>query len=156
MTPHQVQLVQTSFAQLQPVASDAAALFYTNLFEADPQLRPLFKGVIADQGERLMGMIGSAVGLLDRPAALLPVLRMLGARHLAYGVQTHHYATVGSALLKTLGQGLGEGFSADHHDAWATLYGVISRSMQQGAAESIAPPVMASGPQARKTWADAV
>jgi hemoglobin-like flavoprotein len=143
MTPQQVQLVQASFAQLQPIASDAAALFYSNLFEASPELRPLFKGVMADQGERLMGMIGSAVGLLDRPDALLPVLRMLGARHLGYGVQQQHYALVGSALLKTLGQGLGDGFDADVHDAWETLYGVISQTMQQGAAASHAPLAMA-------------
>ena len=54
-----------------------------------------------------MAMIGKAVGMLDRPAALLPVLRALGARHAEYGVVQGHYATVGASLMKTLEQVLG-------------------------------------------------
>ncbi|WP_394791427.1 globin family protein [Rhodoferax sp.] len=133
MTPADITLIRSSFALVQPIAPQAAALFYDNLFAADPQLRPLFQGSMAHQGERLMTMIASAVGLLDRPDALLPVLRNLGARHVGYGVLPRHYDTVGAALLKTLGQGLGEAFTPATHDAWAALYGVVSRSMQEGA-----------------------
>ena len=136
MNPHQIDLVRSSFALVQPIASQAAALFYDNLFEADPALRPLFKGSMTDQGQRLMGMIGSALGLLDRPAALLPVLRTLGARHAAYGVKEQHYDTVGAALLKTLAQGLGAAFTGETRDAWAELYGVIGGTMLQGARET--------------------
>ena len=139
MTPEHISLVRSSFALVQPIAPQAAALFYDNLFAADPQLRPLFHGSLEHQGERLMKMIGGAVGLLDRPDALLPVLRNLGARHVGYGVQDRHYDTVGAALLKTLGQGLGEVFTAQTRDAWAAMYGVVSRTMQEGAQT---PPVL--------------
>ena len=71
MQPHHIDLVRSSFTLLQPVASQAAALFYDNLFEADPSLRALFRGNMAHQGERLMSMIGSALAALDRPACLL-------------------------------------------------------------------------------------
>jgi len=40
----QKALVQTSFAQVRPIADAAAALFYRRLFELDPTLRPLFNG----------------------------------------------------------------------------------------------------------------
>ena len=135
MTPHQITLVRDSFGRVQPIATQAAALFYANLFDADPSLRPLFRGDMAQQGERLMSMIGAAVGLLERPAALMPVLRSLGARHAGYGVRVEHYATVGAALLKTLQQGLGEAFTADVHDAWAAMYGIVSRTMMEAARE---------------------
>ncbi|MEP6739124.1 MAG: globin family protein [Caldimonas sp.] len=138
MNRQQIALVRSSFALVQPIATDAAALFYTHLFEADPSLRQLFHGDMTHQGQRLMGMIGSALGLLDRPAALLPVLRSLGARHAGYRVEPAHYAVVGQALLKTLEQGLGPAFTAETREAWVDLYGVISGTMIEGASASMA------------------
>ena len=135
MDVQQISLVRSSFALVQPIASDAAALFYDNLFRADPSLRPLFEGDITHQGQRLMGMIGSALQLLDRPAALLPVLRSLGARHAGYRVREEHYDTVGSALILTLEQGLGAAFTPEARAAWIELYGVIAGTMREGARE---------------------
>ncbi|MDO9355403.1 MAG: globin family protein [Solirubrobacteraceae bacterium] len=129
MTPQQIDLVRSSFALVQPIAHPAAALFYNHLFEADPALRKLFRGDMAQQGERLMTMIGAAVGLLDRPATLMPVLQQLGARHGGYGVVDAHYATVGGALLLTLEQGLGEAFTPETRAAWTAMYGIVSQTM---------------------------
>lgn len=133
MTPTQIQLVRSSFEQLAPQASQAAALFYGNLFEADPSLRKLFTGDMGTQGQRLMTMIGMAVRMLDQPGALLPALRSLGARHETYGVTTDHYDTVGAALLKTLGQGLGPAWTAEAAAAWTRAYGIIRATMLDGA-----------------------
>ena len=141
MTPHQIALVQRSHAALRPIATEAAALFYANLFRHDPALRGLFRDAdLVAQGERLMTMIGQAVALLDRPATLLPVLRTLGARHGGYGVRSSHYATVGGALLETLAQGLGDAWNEELKDAWATVYGVIATTMQEGAATAAPRP----------------
>jgi hemoglobin-like flavoprotein len=140
MNATQIDLVRSSFARVQPIADAAAAIFYEKLFGIDPTLRPLFKGDIAAQGQRLMSMIAAAVRLLDRPEQLLPVLRGLGARHAGYGVQESHYATVGEALVDTLREGLGAAFTAEVCDAWITAYGVIARTMQEGAREAAAIP----------------
>jgi len=139
MNRSQIDLVRNSFALVQPIAPQAAVIFYDRLFAADPSLRQLFKGDMAHQGERLMSMIGSALGLLERPDALMPVLRSLGARHAGYGVQAQHYDTVGDALLGTLEQGLGESFTPEVRAAWVTLYGVISQTMQAAAAAAQEP-----------------
>ena len=135
MHQQQVDLVRNSFALVLPIRTQAAALFYAQLFEADPALRPLFRGDLAQQGERLMDMIGAAVGMLDRPATLMPTLRALGRRHAGYGVRDDHYDTVGAALLKTLELGLGEAFTGEVRAAWATLYGVIQSTMMEAARE---------------------
>jgi len=138
MQAHQVQLVRSSFALVQPTATQAAALFYNNLFAADPSLRALFRGDMAHQGDRLMSMIASAVGLLDKPQVLLPVLRNLGARHGSYGVVDTHYATVGGALLLTLEQGLGDAFTSEVREAWTAMYGVVSRTMIEASRAPVA------------------
>ena len=134
LQPSHIALVRQSFAQVAPIADSAAGLFYSNLFEADPGLRQLFRGDMQAQGAKLMQMIGAAVGLLDKPEQLMPVLRHLGARHAGYGVQTAHYDTVGAALIKTLGQGLGTAFTDEVKQAWLLVYGVVASTMLAAAA----------------------
>ena len=90
---------------------------------------------MAHQGHRLMGMIGSAPGRSSNCRALLPVLRSLGARHAGYQVRPEHYDTVGTALILTLEQGLGAAFTPEARAAWVELYGVIARTMLEGARE---------------------
>jgi hemoglobin-like flavoprotein len=128
----QKALVQTSFAQVRPIADAAAALFYRRLFELDPTLRPLFKGDLKEQGRKLMDMLTLAVKGLDRPEALLPALAALGRRHAGYGVNKHDYETVGEALLWTLEQGLGPSFTPDIREAWTALYRFVADTMRNG------------------------
>jgi hemoglobin-like flavoprotein len=129
MTPEQITLVQDSFNKVVPIADQAAALFYQNLFETDPALKPLFKGNMEEQGKKLMQMIAVAVSKLNDLPTLVPVLQNLGKRHAGYGVVNAHYDTVGAALLKTLGQGLGDAFTSDVKAAWTTAYGVMAKTM---------------------------
>jgi len=136
MNAAQIQLVQTSFDQVRPIAVTAAELFYKRLFILDPSLRPMFKGDMAHQGRMLMSMLSAAVNGLTNLTALVPVVRQLGARHANYGVRGEHYATVGSALLWTLEQGLGDAFTLDIRKAWTIAYGVLASTMQAGATEA--------------------
>ena len=136
MNSEQISLVQTSFEDVRPIAVVASELFYGRLFVLDPSLRPLFKGNMADQGRMLMSMLSSAVNGLTRLDTLAPVLRNLGARHVAYGVLDAHYETVGSALLWTLEQGLSEKFTPAVREAWTLAYGLLSSTMQAGARDA--------------------
>ncbi len=138
MTPEQIQLCKSSWAKVEPIADDAAALFYGNLFEADPTLKNLFKGDMVEQGKKLMEMITAAVRLLDRLDQLVPVVEKLAVRHVDYGVEASHYDTVGAALLKTLEMGLGEAFTEEVKAAWAAAYGILASTMTKAAYEEVA------------------
>jgi hemoglobin-like flavoprotein len=129
MDPTTINLVQTSWAQVVPISEVAGPLFYSNLFEADPSLKALFKGNMDDQATKLMQMISAAVGKLNDLDTLVPILQQLGARHSGYGVVPAHYATVGGALLKTLDQGLGEAFTPEVKQAWTNVYTVMADVM---------------------------
>jgi hemoglobin-like flavoprotein len=130
---HQIKLVQDSFERLEPIAPQAAALFYNNLFAIDPALRPMFPGDMAAQGAKLMDMIGAGVRLLGDPERLVPVLRALGRRHDAYGVRDDHYVTVGVALMWTLEKGLGPVFTPSVRAAWRIAYQFMADQMMRGA-----------------------
>ena len=133
MNEHTIGLVKESFDLVEPMASEVGALFYANLFRADPALKPLFKGDMRVQGDKLVQMIATAVGKLDQPEVLLPVLRQLGLRHAGYGVVDSHYDTVGAALIKTLAQGLGPAFSDEVREAWLEVYAIVATTMKSAA-----------------------
>ncbi len=134
MNEHTIALVRESFDLVEPIAPQAGALFYANLFEADPSLQGLFRGDIAAQGAKLMQMIALAIAKLDQPELLMPVLDQLGRRHAGYGVHDAHYDTVGAALLKTLYQGLGVAYTAEVEAAWIEVYGALAARMKEAAA----------------------
>jgi hemoglobin-like flavoprotein len=149
MTPEQNQLVRDSFAQIKPIAPQAAAMFYARLFELDPSLRALFKGDMAAQGQKLVAMIATAVAGLDAPAALIPALRALGERHRSYGVRADDYETVATALLWTLEKGLGAGFTPAVKHAWLACFTLIAGEMKSAAAlhtPAITPSAVPSRP----------
>ena len=133
MTPRQIELVQSSWQLVVPVAEDAAQLFYVRLFSLDPSLKSMFRGDMTEQGKRLMAMIDFAVKALTRLDSLLPGLRALGERHGRYGVRDEHYDTVAEALLWTLQKGLGEAFTPEVKQAWVAAYGVLSSTMKDAA-----------------------
>jgi nitric oxide dioxygenase len=105
MTPREIQLVRSSFAQVAPVADQAVALFFVRLFELEPALRGRLPDELAVQGGRVGDRFRAWVAALDRteaPAAAGP-----------------HAAAVGSALLWTLERVLGPRFTPELRAAWA-------------------------------------
>jgi nitric oxide dioxygenase len=145
-----INLVQTSFEKVAPIADVAADLFYTRLFEQDPSLRAMFPADMAEQKKKLMQMLTVAVRGLGRLNEIVPVVQALGRRHAGYHVKPEHYATVGAALLWTLEQGLGAGFTPEVRAAWTDVYTVLADTMiaAQREAESAAPS-QRTPPQAR-------
>ena len=133
MTPREKSVVRETFAQVAPIADEAAALFYGRLFELDPTLKTLFKIDMREQGRKLMQMIGLAVSKLDALNELVPAVQELGRRHAGYGVKDVDYDTVGAALLWTLHQGLGPAFTPEVKSAWTTVYGVLASTMKAAA-----------------------
>ena len=129
MTEEQIALVQKSFADVVPIAEDAAAIFYDQLFKIAPQTRPLFKGDMREQGRKLMGMLATVVNGLHKLDTILPAARALATRHVQYGVTADHYAPVGEALIATLRAGLGASFDPKTEDAWRAAYAALSNVM---------------------------
>ncbi|MEM7362508.1 MAG: globin family protein [Pseudomonadota bacterium] len=134
MTPDQITMVKDSWQQVTPIADQAAQLFYDHLFEKNPQLKPLFKSDMKSQGKKLMTMITTAVNSLDKLEVILPAVEDLGKRHVGYGVVDDHYDAVGTSLLWTLEQGLGDAFTEDVKEAWTETYVALAGVMKQAAA----------------------
>ncbi len=133
MTPSQIDLVQESFRKVAPIADTAAELFYGRLFEIAPQVKPLFRGDMKQQGKKLMGTLAVVVGGLRDLPSILPAAQSLARRHVDYGVKAEHYPPVRAALLWTLEQGLGADFTPEVEAAWSDAYGLLSSVMIEAA-----------------------
>ena len=129
MTSDQIALVQESFAIVLPIKEAAARLFYGRVFETAPQARALFKNDMDEQGRKLMATLAVVVAGLRDLDAVVPVAQRLAVQHVAYGVRPEHYPVVGAALIWTLEQGLGAGFTPAVRAAWTQAYATLSSVM---------------------------
>jgi nitric oxide dioxygenase len=129
VTPNQVDLVQSSFTKVVPIADAAAGLFYGRLFEIAPETKSLFHSDMTEQGRKLMTTLGVVVDGLKNLDAILPAAKTLAVKHVGYGVVAAHYAPVGEALIWTLEKGLGPDFTPEIKDAWLAAYGALSSVM---------------------------
>ncbi len=130
MDEQTIKLLQESFAEVMGMRAEAAALFYERLFAIDPALRPLFgEADMRSQEMKLMAALALVVGKLRQLGEVIPVLETLAVKHVAYGVEERHYATVGQALIQTLSLAFGARFTPELRNAWLTAYGAISGVM---------------------------
>jgi nitric oxide dioxygenase len=70
---------------------------------------------------------------LDKLDTIVPAIERLGRRHAGYGVRDAHYPTVGSALLWTLEQGLGDRFQPQTREAWTVAFTLLADTMKAAA-----------------------
>jgi hemoglobin-like flavoprotein len=144
MDEQTIRLLQASFAEVMAIRQEAAALFYERLFAIDPALRPLFHDTdMRSQEMKLMAALAMVVGKLRQLDEVIPGLETLAVKHIAYGVEEHHYATVGEALIQTLSLAFGERFTPELRTAWLFAYGAISGVMIAAVRKSQVPAVAA-------------
>jgi hemoglobin-like flavoprotein len=136
MTMDNIKLIRVTWDAIRPEADDAMAMFYQRLFEIDPTTRPLFAHTsMSAQRKSLAGALDLLVENAGQIDGLAPVLQELGRRHVRYGVEDHHYDSVGAALLWTLAQQLGPAFTDEARAAWTITYAVVSGTMRRAATE---------------------
>jgi hemoglobin-like flavoprotein len=129
-----VKQLETSFDLLAPRGEELVEVFYRNLFETAPEVRPLFAKT---DMKRQRAMLLAALVLLRNSLrdldALVPKLQAMGARHAGYGVTPEMYPLVGQVLLASMAELAGDAWNTGLADAWAEAYGVVAAAMLDGA-----------------------
>lgn len=134
MEDTQITLVQDSFAKVVPIKDAAAEIFYADLFETAPKVKPYFANAdMSEQGAKLMATLGVVVNGLRDLDKIVPVAQQLAVKHVDYGVQAEDYDAVGASLLRTLEKGLGDAFTPDTKAAWVTAYTILATVMKDAA-----------------------
>ena len=131
MSQNNIALVKNSWAIVAQLEMEVVGgLFYNRLFEIMPSVKPMFrKTPMPEQSKKLLTMLSYVIGKLDKLEEIMDEVTKLARRHTQYGVKDEHYAAVGSALLWTLEQGLGELWNAELAAAWTEIYGILAGAM---------------------------
>jgi methyl-accepting chemotaxis protein len=133
----ELDALETSFDLVAPRADQLMDTFYARLFEAAPAVKPLFAGTDL---VRQKGMLLSTLVLLRKSLrnldAIVPALRRLGGRHVAYGARPEHYPVVGEVLIASMAEVAGEDWRPEYDRAWASAFELISGVMIEGAFEA--------------------
>lgn len=133
-----VELLESSFAQIKVNSLEVTKQFYTVLFTDYPEVQPLFANTnMEKQRKQLFQSLVFTVNNLGKPDVLSSALRGLGTRHVQYGVLPRHYLMVGSSLLKAFEVSLGTAWTPDVQQAWTEAYEVVTQLMLEGADYSL-------------------
>jgi hemoglobin-like flavoprotein len=140
-----VELLESSFAQIKERETEFSAYFYSNLFADYPIVKPLFTNSdMVEQQKKLFKSLVLVVDSLRKSDILTGALKGLGTRRVKYGVLPEHYPMVGSTLLKVFAICLEEAWTPNVEQAWIEAYGVVAQVMLDGAeypAEILNPAV---------------
>ena len=132
--------LETSFDLVAPRGDELMDAFYSRLFSAAPAVVPLFAHTDL---RRQKAMLLSALVLLRKSLrdldAIVPTLRQLGARHVAYGAQPAHYPVVGEVLIASMAEVAGADWRPEYERAWAAAFAVVAGAMLEGAADAQLP-----------------
>lgn len=148
MNDTDITLIQESFAKVVPIKDAAAEIFYNDLFETAPEVKPYFANSdMKEQGSKLMATLGVVVNGLRDLDKIVPVAQDLAVKHVDYGVKAKDYDAVGASLLRTLEKGLGDDFTPEVKAAWTGAYTTLSTVMKDAAyAEPAGGPVETKKP----------
>jgi len=129
-----LQALETSFDLIAPRGDELMDEFYKGLFEAAPSVMPLFANTdLKRQKTMLLGTLVLLRKSLRDLDAIVPKLRELGARHVAYGAQPEHYPVVGEVLIAAMATVAGPAWRPEHEEAWGEAFGLVASAMLEGA-----------------------
>jgi nitric oxide dioxygenase len=138
MTPRQINLLQSSYDKLQPMAAQAGHLFFHRLNVVDPSMRQAIDVTAEDEGTKLLQAVGLAVTVVKHLDAMSPALEEMRSQSGASGVKEQHYEALGACMLWTLEKQLQGAFTTETREAWIAAWLTLSGAMKRGRA-SIAP-----------------
>lgn len=122
-------LLRKSFEQVQSDFDRFSTEFYEALFRRAPELRTLFRDDLAGQGMKFMTTLREVVLNTLDGAGEAERLEELGGYHAKLGVTAESFAPMEEALIDTLRNTLGDGFTAEHEAAWRKAYADIASTM---------------------------
>ena len=132
-SPDEVDLIRTSFAPTLPVGAKASTHVFDNLFDAYPDIQPLFSDIKGPPKSMFWATVGLIVDNLENLSSLDVPLTQLGERHVSFGATPERYGAFADIIIGTIATINGEDWTDAHEDAWETLFGHVVNKMRAGA-----------------------
>lgn len=122
-------LIEASVPVLREHGAQITRTFYTNMFNAHPELKNIFNMGNQASGAQQQALASALVAYaanIDNVEALLPVVKRIAHKHAAVGVKPAHYPIVARHLLGAISQVLGGAATPDLLAAWDEAYWLLA------------------------------
>jgi nitric oxide dioxygenase len=121
--------IQASVPVLQAHGVAITTTFYSNMFNAHPELKNLFNmgnQANGSQQQSLAAAVFAYAANIDNAAALQPVIDRIVHKHAAVGIKPAHYPIVGRHLLGAIAEVLGDAATPPLIAAWDEAYWLLA------------------------------
>ncbi len=129
LSDDEIELLRDSLFALQEQKQLAASVFYENLFEIDPSLRPMFEEDLTEQSNKALFAFGAVVAQIHDLDVCREMTRGLAKRHVGYGVLPEHYPKVGDAVIATVTMVMEDAMTPEIEAAWRKAYAAVAGAM---------------------------
>lgn len=124
-----IEIIKSTVPVLKTHGVEITTTFYKNMFEKNPEIKPLFNMDRQASGEQpkalAMSILASAQNI-DNLQAIMPLVNKIAERHCNSNVKPEHYPIIGMHLLGAIKETLGDAATDEIIDAWGKTYGVLA------------------------------
>ncbi|MET3029420.1 NO-inducible flavohemoprotein [Flavobacterium sp. UW10123] len=133
MNSNQKALIKATIPILQSSGEALTDYFYKRMFKHNPELKSVFNMGNQANGRQKQALAGAVLAYaqhIDNPAVLIDALKGIGGKHVSLNIQPQDYAIVGTHLVASIKEVLGEETATpDLLDAWRLAYSELAEIM---------------------------
>jgi nitric oxide dioxygenase len=132
MNPHQKQLIKATIPILRSNGEDLTTYFYARMFKHHPELKNIFNMGNQANGRQKSALANAVLAYaenIDAPGVLIPVLRGIGTKHRSLNIQPEQYKIVGTQLLASIAEVVGDAATPEILEAWTVAYYELAQIM---------------------------
>lgn len=132
MNPHQKELVKATIPILKASGEDLTNYFYARMFKHHPELRNMFNMGNQANGRQKSALANAVLAYaenIEDPSVLINVLKGIGTKHRSLNIQPEQYKIVGTHLIASIGEVVGEAATPEILEAWTVAFYQLAQIM---------------------------
>lgn len=132
MTPEQIRIISQTVPVVQQYGETITTEFYKDMLNVHPELNKVFNSTnqkTGHQAKALAAALYAYAANIENLEVLGPTLELICQKHASLYITPDQYEIVGKFLLKSMQNVLGDAFTVQVRDAWASAYWQLASLM---------------------------
>lgn len=125
MNNYQKQLISATVPILRESGEDLTDYFYARMFKHHPELRNMFNMGNQANGRQKSALANAVLAYaenIENPSVLIGVLKGIGSKHTSLNIQPEQYKIVGTHLIASIKEVIGEPATDEILEAWTVAF----------------------------------
>lgn len=125
MNVDQKELIKATIPILRSSGEDLTNYFYARMFKHHPELRNMFNMGNQANGRQKSALANAVLAYaenIEDPSVLIGTLKGIGSKHRSLNIKPEQYKIVGTHLIASIGEVVGEAATAEILKAWTVAF----------------------------------